>query len=924
METTTFRKNNSLRSHKALPRRIIESEVDLASINGSSWPSRSKQRNTLPADFSQNIQSWIPQPPLRRVDSAHRLPLTPPSLTKEEDRRRDVDLLRSYIARDPTEVIGHTPLNAPDAPSTPINHINLPTPDITPPKRVLDSLVRSSPPPNLRIPSSAAESFHTAVSHLNSEDGIDEEAEALTSRAMQTWFDDSGNNDFNDIGLGLNLEAEDGHSLSSMTTSQQSLRQHVQTMENARGPSTEDFNDHSSNATILGPFPATPRNVDFNDDLQDTVRANLKKSTQTRSISSGSSGKDAPVCDMAQHSRGSPAQEGPQTFTEKRKSLTPSAERTFDIGKFRMDDTRRLSQMSTTSAIVEAWVIHTPSQPQRRQTIRKINKTESLRTASSHTNGSNRSSLLSDAANLKLMHRNMRLSDLGSLHRNSILSDTNPVWEKSPEENRRQTIGSIVSPRRSSLKSSRKRGHVKSLSDGHQQSRSLRPSIAPAPSAVDRNRDQANESPVLRTRRPSRTRTVSIPSAGPPRAIPTRSPSLSAPSSRNVSRATSLTSSSLLAHNAETVEVNSSVVPSHATISNDPQLVNQSSPSSEDGGDDLRSQGHRRTLFSRVSMRSSTPGTLEVNEATAVNIYPHNNHSVLVVQSMSRQNSHVQAPGSATLANVQYLSSPPRARKVVQLVDSPLTKPRAPPKPPTLQIVANPTPALPPMGSRRGRPMSLQGSFGSLKRAFSGRRNSAPSTMLVVGPRSRSADGRMATRIRFKTGNKTSSFWRPRGFWDDLEKDEDDESDFGNEGYLAGEAELYNPPESLTRRKSEGGRSYRSFGRTFGSLKRSASAGRRWRSGRTKDADYSDVDDYDDDTDSLAGRKEWKPVRRLSFADRLASYDLDGRRMPGLQALQDRMVQRRVRREEERRQKEREKLRNSIGMIISQPNARIA
>ncbi|MCJ1309904.1 hypothetical protein MMC25_003565 [Agyrium rufum] len=182
---------------------------------------------------------------------------------------------------------------------------------------------------------------------------------------------------------------------------------------------------------------------------------------------------------------------------------------------------------------------------------------------------------------------------------------------------------------------------------------------------------------------------------------------------------------------------------------------------------------------------------------------------------------------------------------------------------------------------------------------------------------------RLLVPLKSTKRKRTPAFWRPRGFWDDLDNDDDDdESDFGNEGYLAGEAELCKPIEALKRRESDGGRTYVSFGRRMGGLQLK----RRLSSSAVRKRQTATTDVSKDDNDILADRKEWKPVWRLSFSDRLPSFDLEGRRrmMPGLPALQDHIVQRRIRKEEDRREKERERLRNSTGMIISQPDARIA
>jgi hypothetical protein len=76
---------------------------------------------------------------------------------------------------------------------------------------------------------------------------------------------------------------------------------------------------------------------------------------------------------------------------------------------------------------------------------------------------------------------------------------------------------------------------------------------------------------------------------------------------------------------------------------------------------------------------------MEVSEATAVNIYPHNNHSLLVVQQGARNtigSTNSYEPPSVTVQP----STPPQSTAPAS-VDSPLTNPRKPPEPPAIKIL---------------------------------------------------------------------------------------------------------------------------------------------------------------------------------------------------------------------------------------------
>ncbi|KAH8719375.1 hypothetical protein GQ44DRAFT_712293 [Phaeosphaeriaceae sp. PMI808] len=121
-----------------------------------------------------------------------------------------------------------------------------------------------------------------------------------------------------------------------------------------------------------------------------------------------------------------------------------------------------------------------------------------------------------------------------------------------------------------------------------------------------------------------------------------------------------------------------------------------------------------RHLFAQTtpfSQFSDTP--IEASEATAVSIYPHNNHSLLVVQQVS-------GPGA---------------------VDSPLKNPRPPPEPPVIKFIP-PTPAEelerqfspgpPKRSDSHPRRRSLLGRFGLIVPRIRGRRALKSPSLLDV------------------------------------------------------------------------------------------------------------------------------------------------------------------------------------------------
>ncbi|KAF2278943.1 uncharacterized protein EI97DRAFT_499465 [Westerdykella ornata] len=241
-----------------------------------------------------------------------------------------------------------------------------------------------------------------------------------------------------------------------------------------------------------------------------------------------------------------------------------------------------------------------------------------------------------------------------------------------------------------------------------------------------------------------------------------------------------------------------------------------------------RSEEHAlaRHLFAQTtpfSQFSDTP--IEVSEATAVSIYPHHNHSLLVVQQLARPNtlplehqevpndqhtpsSDPAAPALASKAlcadipseerpvlqqptvNIEP-STPPRqiTLPVPGTVDSPLRNPRAAPEPPVIkfipptpaeeldkQLVANPPGPPTRSNSHPQRRLSL------VQRA----RRYSDNLITPILARASSVRGRHVSeshaarqKSRVPTVNEGDGslhpFWRPRGFWDGFEESDSDD-----------------------------------------------------------------------------------------------------------------------------------------------------
>ena len=240
-----------------------------------------------------------------------------------------------------------------------------------------------------------------------------------------------------------------------------------------------------------------------------------------------------------------------------------------------------------------------------------------------------------------------------------------------------------------------------------------------------------------------------------------------------------------------------------------------------------------RHLYSQSTPFSQFSDTVEVTEATAVSIYPHNNNSLLVVQQMSRGNSmiqerrqlttdtHMQPQGGeevpisptppfvdAIESNVDDCkealpqptlnfepSTPPMQIELPQPhgVDIPLQNPRSPPKPPKIMFIP-PTPmeelenqlAPVPPGPPQQSDSHPQRRLSVLQRArrYSGNlitpilaRASTNKTRQNNESQRHSQQNSQATSVTDADGT-LHPFWRPRGFWDGF-SDSESESEEG-------------------------------------------------------------------------------------------------------------------------------------------------
>ncbi|KAK4144224.1 uncharacterized protein C8A04DRAFT_11741 [Dichotomopilus funicola] len=427
-----------------------------------------------------------------------------------------------------------------------------------------------------------------------------------------------------------------------------------------------------------------------------------------------------------------------------------------------------VSTKSNASTIVSAVLVG--STPQRQKTLRHIRKHSLLRDSSSEAsppptsastaaaNGFQPTELPAPQANeavREVTREPIRDSYVSTATNNSISSRKarRSVWNSG-------AVPVVVIPeRRSSVKSNSKSPSLRSTSSRRSRSVSSVPTSQPSKS---KEQGPIFERPGRRSRaysesdgsRPGDERTMDFPPV-----IPTRSSSLSAPTSRNASRAGSLTAESLNAHNifhaqqAHRALQNASQALEKANGQAQPVQTDRAQHRNE--GDHLPENGlverkqpvtpMQRTLrdkqgefggspaltfrdsrgtsrehsslgvdrdedpffgkrlsvqntpLSVASADTAATSHAEVSEAMAVNIYPHQSKSVVLVDHSAKPSeSSSPEQEKPTAANIPIVratdvdgsvpTTPPQ-RFAVEEVDSPLRNPRAPPQPPIINFI---------------------------------------------------------------------------------------------------------------------------------------------------------------------------------------------------------------------------------------------
>lgn len=392
-------------------------------------------------------------------------------------------------------------------------------------------------------------------------------------------------------------------------------------------------------------------------------------------------------------------------------------------------DTRGSSGQSTKSnpsIVIEAILVD--ALPQRQRTLRHVRKQRTLREPSpgqpvSAVNGTGMNQFTKQRP--ETSHRHDSFPSNTAINSISSGRARREVWKNGgipvivvPD---RRSSSKAKSSKEPSLRSTSSRRSKRTSSVGSTP-RDMSPGKEVAP--VFEHRPRRGRSRAPSESEPLEQRTIDFPPT-----IPARASSLSAPTSRNASRAASLTAESLRALNnlqhapvrppepatTRAPELEPSLMPeiaiqSPVSISSRFEREDTHEFLSLGRHDDAASSkrySSRNTPFSIASFE--TTGTApELSEALAVHMYPHQNSSVLVVnhsakpsESSDTSSKEAEAKESSGPPQITTVNpdgrpvTPPQQHGYSDKVESPLRNPRPPPQPPTNPPSINFIPATP-------------------------------------------------------------------------------------------------------------------------------------------------------------------------------------------------------------------------------------
>lgn len=798
----------SLRRHKNLPHPRNHNSKPSSAPNAVRAPQVVSESKLSWSDSSSQISS----PPLQsRRSGVPDLPPTPPALPRTSASSQSTHSIPpSSPTCVATPVQSASTLSSTRTPGTPPNQRSPPTPDVTPPHQARRPKAFR---PLLSVSDRAISRATTADSRTASfttarEDpySSDEEAKSMprpTAASRQssqnTVRQPSGSqkSQAKSIGLGLGLESDDN--LTPRT------KQEFFTFDGAwdtgSGSNNEvelEWDDNlMRNVTVRkrrrqtimsGDYTPRDKGVEVLDDTAITP-TNATKALRSVPLLEGLRVCSSPVgtSDRGKRWSSAPMAESPN----------PSEVRRFS----------GVSTKSTVSTVVEAILVETPHP--RPRTLRHVKKHLALRDSrfgSSPTSSTTNSLGLSEAGLRRRPRAGVESgrtdSYASSATVNSLASRKvrRDVWKSG-------AIPVVVIPNR---KTSAKSAGSPSLRSTSSRRSHRSSSLSPVPTSKQPREKQTTPPRVDRGPQRGRARSTSTSDGSlsgdqrtmdyPP-IVPLRTSSLSAPTSRNNSRsnsrANSLTGSHPASLTADSLKLHNALQAAHEQQTKDqpspPVAVERAHdvpeveyiPAESDHPDHNELQpttsaelhkekdtpDHRllvdhngdpffgkrltarNTPFSIASVE--TAGThhsaAEVSEALAVNLYPHKNRSLLVVNHLSRafeanesqeeksngtdatEKGPVTAPEGPSITTTGPNGepvTPPQPDLPMNDVDSPLRNPRAPPEPPAIKLIPATPSGLTPAADK----MKNMGNYfestnverkpSLVRRAFSLRKNS--------------------------------------------------------------------------------------------------------------------------------------------------------------------------------------------------------
>lgn len=715
-----------LRSHKALPRRgIVVPQIELAQ------PASPESNGTVTA---------APAPPL-----------TPPGANQEDSMGEEQTPRKINSSRSENQSTG---ILTPRRPSKP------PTPDVTPPRTT--SIKRPTLNHTVHLSSSSrADSFQTACESISSDGDMETPVRSRSQSASQ--------------------KAKKRVPSAGRKSAPNAVRAKL-TYTKDTPPSASQPLSETEYETGFESFDGEWASIQT--EVSPTPLVEKRKPLKSRSVSNHKPKADEDTLDVLHLDESLMREKNLRDRVHNKHQVveSPSMERfREDIGwpshhdgpsHVEEAESRRLSGVSSTST-VEAMIIDSPKRAPR--SLRHTEKRSSLRSASSPITRSERASTASNPdSQHRLVHKAARISEQD---RRSISSDISfsTKTTTSVAHTPADIIPVVVIPeRRSSLKSGP--NSYASSKPGSQRS-SQRPPPVSSDGSVNvprqRQRTMSDSASAKSRDMDSRGRLVGRP------VIPPRSSSLSAPTSRDNSRATSLTSESLRSHTlAMDLEMQKRrdqqpvSPPRHNILGpngygkklleppNLPEIMVSST-------DDMATLRPPSLPYTQWSIPSSSPGPIEIREATAVSLFAHNNRSLLLVDQRVPPDQRVFAAleqgFSARDPNPRTPDNPIQAGEI--FVESPLKNPRPPPKPP----VSKPLPPIPTQdvtadGTKEG-PGGLVRRWSSVRRTLSTRSRSDSFNTITRSLSMRSAKNRKAG---IEMDSRLHPFWRPRGFWEDV------------------------------------------------------------------------------------------------------------------------------------------------------------